>query len=327
MSRKPFEPAKMKFNPTSNLDSKKRTYTAIGLAMLLTFVSVMVYMVSSLDEDAILNQDEVDVELNEWHTYYVESESELPECGDDTIGRLYYIESSEKFEACTPNGWITVDIKGADGAPGQDGSDGAPGQDGQDGVDGVPGQDGSDGAPGQDGQDGEDGQDVDPAQLQEIQDDLLELNNATGCQLVPYGNCAGADLSHMNLTGMDLTGINLRGANLQNTTLDFATLDGADLRSIVAMNASFIHTGMNRTYLQNAEFNRYDFSECGGFCGSANLTNAYLDYANLAYAYFAYANLTDANLIYSDLTGVYLIYSDLTDANPGGSDLTDANLM
>ena len=77
MSRKPFEPAKMKFNPTSNLDSKKRTYTAIGLAMLLTFVSVMVYMVSSLDEDAILSQDEVDVELNEWHTYYVESESDL----------------------------------------------------------------------------------------------------------------------------------------------------------------------------------------------------------------------------------------------------------
>ena len=61
----------------------------------------------------------------------------------------------------------------------------------------------------------------------------------------------------MNLSGMDLTGIDLRGANLQNTTFDYATLDGADLRSIVAMNATFIHTGMNDTYLQNAEFNRY----------------------------------------------------------------------
>ena len=120
---------KTKFSPTSNASNRKRAYTAIGLAMLLTFVSVMVYMISSLDEDAILSQDEVDVELNEWHTYYVESESDLPECADDTIGRLYYIESSEKFEACTSNGWITVDIKGADGAPGQDGSDGAPGLD------------------------------------------------------------------------------------------------------------------------------------------------------------------------------------------------------
>ena len=84
----------------------------------------------------------------------------------------------------------------------------------------------------------------------------------TDCELVPYAYCAGADLSHMNLTGMDLTGINLRGANLQNTTFDFATLDGADLRSIVAFNATFIHTEMNRTYLRNAEFNRDDFSEC-----------------------------------------------------------------
>ncbi|MGB2277193.1 MAG: pentapeptide repeat-containing protein, partial [Candidatus Poseidoniaceae archaeon] len=206
MSNKPFEPMKTKFSPTSNASNRKRAYTAIGLAMLLTFVSVMVYMISSLDEDAILSQDEVDVELNEWHTYYVESESDLPECADDTIGRLYYIESSEKFEACTSNGWITVDIKGADGAPGQDGSDGAPGLDGQDGVA------------------GQDGQDVDPAQLQEIQDDILELNNATACQLVPYGNCAGADLSHMNLSGMDLTGINLRGANLENTSFENSTL-------------------------------------------------------------------------------------------------------
>ena len=59
-----------------------------------------------------------------------------------------------------------------------------------------------------------------------------------------------------NLSGMDLTGIDLRGANLQNTTLDYATLDGADLRSIIAFNASFVGAGMNDTFLQNSEFNR-----------------------------------------------------------------------
>ena len=47
----------------------------------------------------------------------------------------------------------------------------------------------------------------------------------------------------MNLSGMDLTGINLRAANLQNAAFDYATLDGADLRSIVAVNATFIHAG------------------------------------------------------------------------------------
>ena len=106
----------------------------------------------------------------------------------------------------------------------------------------------------------------------------------TDCELVPYAYCAGADLSHMNLSGMDLTGIDLRGANLQNTTLDYATLDGADLRSIVAFNATFIGAGMNNTYLQNAEFNRLDYIECSGYCGAANLTDADLRYADLTNA-------------------------------------------
>ena len=98
----------------------------------------------------------------------------------------------------------------------------------------------------------------------------------TDCELVPYAYCAGADLSHMNLSGMDLTGIDLRGANLQNTVFDYATLDYADLRNIVAFNATFIYSGMNNTYLQDSEFNRYSSSECGGYCGEANLANAHL---------------------------------------------------
>ena len=101
-----------------------------------------------------------------------------------------------------------------------------------------------------------------------------DLANATSCQLAPYANCAGADLSHMNLSGMNLTGIDLRGANLQNTSFDYATLDGADLRNIVAMNATFIFAGMNYSYLQNAEFNRIACP--GGYCGEADLSNAYL---------------------------------------------------
>ncbi|MDP6236260.1 MAG: pentapeptide repeat-containing protein, partial [Candidatus Poseidoniia archaeon] len=42
-----------------------------------------------------------------------------------------------------------------------------------------------------------------------------ELENATSCQLVPFGNCADADLSGADLSGMDLTGIVLRSANLE----------------------------------------------------------------------------------------------------------------
>ena len=52
---------------------------------------------------------------------------------------------------------------------------------------------------------------------------------ATNCELIPYGNCAGADLSHMDLSGMNLKGINLRGANLENTSFENSSLFGADL--------------------------------------------------------------------------------------------------
>ncbi len=152
-----------------------------------------------------------------------------------------------------------------------------------------------------------------------------DLANATSCQLVRFGNCAGADLSYMDLTGMDLTGINLRGANLQNTTFDYATLDGADLRSIVAMNATFVGAGLNSTYLQNAEFNR---DSCpGGYCGAANLSNAYLKYADMPDANLQYVDLTDADLRNTDLTNANLEYADLTDAAIAFADLTKAFLF
>ena len=142
-----------------------------------------------------------------------------------------------------------------------------------------------------------------------------DLATAMSCQLGRYAYCAGADLSYMNLSGMDLTGIDLRGANLQNATFDNATLDGADLRSIVASNATFIHAGMNHTFLQNAEFNRYDYNGCNGYCGAANLTNADLRYADLTNAYLYAADLTNANLRDADLTN-----ADFTGATVSNAD-------
>ena len=159
-----------------------------------------------------------------------------------------------------------------------------------------------------------------------LESNLANLANTNGCQLVPYGYCAGADLSFMNLSGMDLTGIDLRGANLENTTFDYATLDHADLRSIVASNATFIHTGMNYTSLVNADFNRIDYLECGGYCGECNLANAYLQDADLTDAKLVVANLTNAYLYRADLTGVRLIHADLTNALLTAADLTDADL-
>ena len=296
---------------------------------------------------------------DEWDVYYVDSGNDLPNCNSDTLGRLYYVASTTTFEVCLTSGWSFIDIKGADGQDGTQGPQGEPGMDGQPANETMMydleqqlakmNQDMA----------------VLLSNISSIDDDLItiddtielyytwfttintdvieiksnltmvwntiialqsDLANATSCQLAPYAYCAGADLSGMNLSGMDLTGIDLRGANLQNTTFDYATLDGADLRSIIAMNANFIHTGMNETYLQYAEFNRYSTSDCGGWCGEANLTNASLDKADLADADLRYADLTDAYLRYADLTDTILYNADLTDADLYDADLTDAYL-
>jgi uncharacterized protein YjbI with pentapeptide repeats len=300
--------------------------------------------------------------LEDWTVYMVDSGDDLPNCNSDSLGKLYYVANIETFEVCLTSGWSFIDIKGADGAQGPAGETGPQGEPGMNGqaanetmMDDLEQQLS---AMNQD-------MSVILTNISEIESELgsvdnaiqlyyswftqingdvvniqsnlsmvwnaiftLESNlaNATSCQPGRYAYCAGADLSHMNLSGMDLTGIDLRGANLQNTTLDYATLDGADLRSIVAFNATFIHTGMNKTYLQNAEFNRYSLLECGGNCGAANLTNAHLGYADLTDANLGFADLTDAELYYADLTDASLPYANLTDAVFTAADLTDAYL-
>ena len=252
-------------------------------------------------------------ELSDWDVFYVQSGSELPACGSETLGRLYYVAETTTFEVCTISGWSFVDLTGPAGADGEQGPQGEKGDQGDQGPQGEKGDQGDQGPEGEKGSDGApgaDGQDVDStlvaqlqadnaAMLQQISDLEAQLIDATSCQLVPYGNCPGADLRGMNLTGMDLTGINLRGADLQNTTFDYATLDGADLRSIFASNATFIGTGMNRTSLQFAELNRYgsvcSVSWWAAYCGPANLTDAYLRFADLTNAYLSYSDLKFAD--------------------------------
>ena len=273
-------------------------------------------------------------ELSDWDVYYVQSGSELPACGSETLGRLYFVAETTAFEVCTISGWSFVDLTGPAGA---DGEQGPQGEKGDQGDQGPQGERGDPGDKGDKGDPGLDGQDVDPALVAKLQANNTALSqqisrleaqliNVTSCQLVPFGNCPGADLRGMNLTGMDLTGINLRGADLQNTTFDYATLDGADLRSILAFNATFVGTGMNRTFLQFAEFNRYS-EDCPpewggiGYCGPANLTNAYLYDADLTDAILYHADLTNADLGYANLYNANLFEADLTDADLGNADL------
>ena len=71
-----------------------------------------------------------DPELDDWNVFYVQSESELPTCGSDQDGRLYYVAGDSSFQTCSDNTWTTVDLTGPQGATGAQGPQGEPGTDG-----------------------------------------------------------------------------------------------------------------------------------------------------------------------------------------------------
>ena len=84
-----------------------------------------------------------DPELDDWNVFYIQSESELPTCGADQDGRLYYIAGDSSFQTCSDNTWTNVDLTGPQGATGAQGPAGEPGATGAQGPQGVPGTDGT----------------------------------------------------------------------------------------------------------------------------------------------------------------------------------------
>ena len=65
------------------------------------------------------SNDETPAEtLDDWQVHFAASSSDLPECNDDTNGRLYYIEADVEFQVCKTSGWEVIDISGTDGADG-----------------------------------------------------------------------------------------------------------------------------------------------------------------------------------------------------------------
>ena len=60
----------------------------------------------------------------EWNVFYVEAGGYLPDCDATTLGRLYYVEAESAFYVCKSDGWMFIDLTGAQGEPGQAGTDG-----------------------------------------------------------------------------------------------------------------------------------------------------------------------------------------------------------
>ncbi len=63
----------------------------------------------------------------EWNSFVVAAEGDLPTCSGDIIGRLYYLETTNSFKVCKSTGWTAIDVKGDAGANGTNGTNGTNG--------------------------------------------------------------------------------------------------------------------------------------------------------------------------------------------------------
>ena len=74
------------------------------------------------EDDPVPPQEEPVDQLEDWDVYYVQSTDDLPLCGSDTMGRLYYISDVSGFQVCTNLGWAFIDLTGPAGPPGVNGT-------------------------------------------------------------------------------------------------------------------------------------------------------------------------------------------------------------
>ena len=80
MKGDPFEPVGEKKYDVLEVEKQKKSHIAIGMVMLLIFVSMMAYMISTVEENNMATNEEMVTELGNWDTYYVESADGLPVC-------------------------------------------------------------------------------------------------------------------------------------------------------------------------------------------------------------------------------------------------------
>jgi len=81
------------------------------------------------DDEGSNNETPIET-LDDWQVHFAASSSDLPQCNDDTNGRLYYVEADGEFQVCKTSGWEIIEISGADGVAGNDGTIGTNGTDG-----------------------------------------------------------------------------------------------------------------------------------------------------------------------------------------------------
>jgi hypothetical protein len=88
-------------------------------ALLFALMMMTVSLAGCFGGDDGDSNDETPTEtLDDWQVHFAASSSDLPECNDDTNGRLYYVEADGEFQVCTTSGWEVIEISGTNGVIG-----------------------------------------------------------------------------------------------------------------------------------------------------------------------------------------------------------------
>lgn len=93
------------------------------LIIILLFLNVVGACTSAGDQSQNPSMtDTTTPSITNWDVYYIETIVDLPECVQETLGRLYYVAAEDRFQVCTSTGWMKIELRGADGEPGSDGA-------------------------------------------------------------------------------------------------------------------------------------------------------------------------------------------------------------
>jgi uncharacterized protein YjbI with pentapeptide repeats len=131
-------------------------------------------------------------------------------------------------------------------------------------------------------------------------------------------NFLGAHLYKVNFQNVSWNGANLSHAEAQEAAFDFGQFSGADLRELVAPDASFVKAYLRRADLTRANLTKAHFSYAdlsGATLDGAHFDGADLSQAILSHATLRGASLKGARLIGADLRGTDFTHADIADAD------------
>lgn len=91
---------------------RNKKFNSIVLVSILIGAVLLMYTPEIADDDENSQEEilQMNLENLDWMAYSVGSPSDLPDCTNERIGMLYYVESNAQFYVCKTGGWNSIVI-------------------------------------------------------------------------------------------------------------------------------------------------------------------------------------------------------------------------